>query len=507
MCIAREGNKEEVINMGKPNGDEYDKLDSTPKKPSAADENLDEEEGVLVPAITLTEANCRAKFMTGKIGSKITRVCGGPLKCGRTDHDKKHVFQAPTGMYEAAPTFRVNSTYLDGLFGTLQTDIDPEVPSTNQLPEEDDSEVTAGPQKLSTIDSNNIIQKMKESNEQTTNALMGMINKRFEELESKTADERQTSKDEKDDDSKACALVTAIPRAKTDTSFGDLVHGANINEEASITEAFFPKSFNLDATTIKQLKDSIPDIGTLPGTSILSVNDEVATTFALAFSEIRPGLLPQTVDPRWRQEQRTKLRSITTKKQLDAMFEEYKTIRVITVTDMKDTFRQALATQNWHSMVLEFYTERSLFVAVATTLEQLYYDLIAHLATKVEKFEVTKIRLSFYTKSLKFARVYGSTSRFKMLLRTYVLLRDSATERFEPVELVSLLLHNHMTNTAAPNRQRCNHCNLGHEGGKQRCAWKLLTRPLAIEKGTAVKALMESDGLSLEDAIETVVAP
>jgi hypothetical protein len=313
-------------------------------------------------------------------------------------------------------------------------------------------------------------------------------------------------------------------KAGPDDSVGDsLVHQASIEVPMTVLEELCPKG--LSTETRLQLADATLDTVALPGKytqsgaeeNSMAALDGLGAMWDVLFERraTREGL--SRIDSGWRSANRTCLIGVRSIKQLQDMERSVRKIKDKTLSSMYGSMKQALGPYLWPESVVEYFILCGRLTNLVRNSYDYYVGLLGKLSrlhTEFGDFEPVKIVLDYYAEELKINR-HSANSRFELILRNYVFLREAHRYEYFNVDvqgrLNNFLVSRMMaTKTKAPGTSganttdRCPRCGQVemHPGGPKRCP----TTDSDVSKGAA-KFIGQKAASSSEDeaAFKTAV--
>jgi hypothetical protein len=291
--------------------------------------------------------------------------------------------------------------------------------------------------------------------------------------------------------------------------------GIEIRKELDVLKALAPKN-TMDETQ-RSLSECIVDGTMLPGTSSERFDTEegedngdngrLAATLSRVIRETRGrnnGGIIQTVDEGFQHPSRVSLRSVKSIEQLNTLEQELGNAIPSETENMRLAFGAALDHLGWTDAQEDTYLLGGHFPYISYMIMRYYSDLVRELARRtVHGWQRVKIDITYFVKQLQAIRTNGN-SRFLVMIRTYIFLRDQRHVNFASIDrMTSQLnaLYARLESSGSPPTetegtivsmcQKCKQKGL-HKGGRRSCPFKDLDDSPARSAGTlAAKLCLE----------------
>jgi hypothetical protein len=303
-------------------------------------------------------------------------------------------------------------------------------------------------------------------------------------------------------------VATVYPTGP-DTSTGATdVYGVNaLMNPTKVLEVLCPSGIPSDA--IEALGEILPDTGAMPGTYARIVHDSESE-----FADKLGGMLQQlhmvggnsrrqkdygvASDTQWKSPSRTQLKMNMSAGKFDTMLDLFETMEPEYVTAFTTSVSGVLTQIPWLDPTMsETFVNagrlREIFVKSMDNYRRLltYIDKLHRDAN----WELASIALNYYTTKMAVIRA-GSTLRITMVLRTYILLRESARSSFMTSavqgRMTKYLAIKAMTSSSsdevdpAAGFPACSVCTVRHE--RKPCPFAGLSKTVAVRLAKSVQA-------------------
>jgi hypothetical protein len=292
--------------------------------------------------------------------------------------------------------------------------------------------------------------------------------------------------------------------------------GIVIRKELEVLKALAPK--NTVEDTQRVLSECIVDGTMLPGTSSERFDNEegvdngdsmgrVAATLSRVIREVKGrsiGGISQVVDEGFQNPSRVSLRSVKNLEQLHTLEQELGQAIPSETENMRLAFGAALHHLGWTDAQEDTYLLGGHFPYISIMVMRYYSDLVRELARRsVHGWARVKIDITYFVKRLQSIRSNGNT-RFLVMVRTYIFLRDQRHANFESIDRMSSQVNalyarlessgNPQPETEGTSVSMCQKCKQKslHKGGRRSCPFKDLDDGPARSAGTlAAKLCLE----------------
>jgi hypothetical protein len=311
------------------------------------------------------------------------------------------------------------------------------------------------------------------------------------------------------------SLKPAFELVTQDPSVGkeDELFGIKIRKELEVLKALAPK--NTVEATQRALAECIVDGTMLPGTSSerFDTEDEggyggdssarLAATLSRVIRETKTRKndgISRMVDEGFQSPSRVSLRGVKNLEQLHTMEQELGQAIPHETRNMKLAFGAALHHLGWTDSEEDMYLLGGHFPYISTMIMRYYSDLVRELARRAGNgWARVKIDIDYFVKKLQAIRINGST-RFLVMVRTYIFLRDQQHVNFASIDRMTSQLNglydkmnagaSASTEAAVPGSmcQKCKQKGL-HKGGRPACPFRDLGDASARSAGTLAAKL------------------
>jgi hypothetical protein len=293
----------------------------------------------------------------------------------------------------------------------------------------------------------------------------------------------------------------------------DELFGITIKKEYDVLKALSPKNTVKD--TQKLLSECIVDGTMLPGTSSERFDTEaggdsgdigrMAATLSRVMREVKGpsiGGISHMVDEGFQNPARVSLRGVKNLEQLHTLDKELGQAIPNEVANMRLAFGAALDHLGWTPGQEDTYLVGGHFPYISYMIMRYYSDLVRELARRaVDGWARVKVDLTYFVKRLQSIRSHGS-SRFLVMIRTYIFLRDQQHVNFESIDRMSSQMNalyaqmeaSSRTPTESEGGTMCQNCKQQslHKGGRPACPFRDLSAGHAKLAGTlAAKLCLE----------------
>ena len=294
-------------------------------------------------------------------------------------------------------------------------------------------------------------------------------------------------------------LVTQDPS----TGKKNELFGVEIKKERDVFRALAPKGTSDEVQ--RSLAECIVDGTALPGTfSEIGGMEEggqdtqLAETLSRVLGENQArGIVgaSRTLDTGYKSKARVSLKGVKSLDDLQALEQELGLAIPAALENMKLAFGSALDPLGWTVSQEATYLLGGHFPYISTAMMRYYSDLVRELARRsVHGWARAQIDITYFVKKLVGIRTNGS-SRFLVLVRTYIFLRDQQAVGFASIDRMNSHLNGLYECLAASTGKKtdtektvmmCQNCKQKglHKGGRPGCPFRGLDEATARKAGT-----------------------
>jgi hypothetical protein len=295
--------------------------------------------------------------------------------------------------------------------------------------------------------------------------------------------------------------------------------GIVIRKELEVLKALAPKY--TDEDTQRSLAECIVDGTMLPGTSSESFGIEeeggdgarFTETLSRVFRDVKAssiGGVRQTVDDGFQNKSRVSLRGVKNLEQLHTLEQELGQAIPREIANMKLAFGAALHPLCWTDAQEDTYLLGGHYPYISIMIMRYYSDLVRELARRsVHGWARVKVDIDYFVKQLLALRT-NVTTRFLVMVKTYIFLRDQQHESFNTIDRVNsqmnALYARLEASSSAPAEadgtsvSMCQNCKQKglHKGGRKQCPFRDLEAGSARSAGTLAAKLCREGSTKTE---------